>query len=145
MNFKDESRGFRNNNPGNIRNTTIDWKGETKGDDKGFETFESVEYGIRAIFRLLKTYREKHGLRSIREIIYRFAPPNENNTDAYIASVMWYMQHNDVRARRLLTETGENLEPYSESLMPLFVEAIIAHENGLQPFNSEFIKKCSKL
>jgi len=138
------TRGFRNNNPGNIRNTSIDWKGETVGDDKGFETFKAVEYGIRAIFRLLKTYRSK-GFDSIREIIYRFAPPSENQTDQYVLSVMHYMSEHDDNARKLLEEEGEHLKPYPYGLIELFVEAIIHHENGSQPFNREFIEGCSKL
>jgi hypothetical protein len=37
--------------------------------------------------RTLITYQDKHGLRSIRQIISRWAPPVENNTNAYVRAV----------------------------------------------------------
>ena len=36
---------------------------------------------------LLHTYRVRHGLRTIREMISRWAPPSENHTEAYIRAV----------------------------------------------------------
>ena len=33
---------------------------------------------------LMRTYRRKHGLTTIRGIINRFAPPSENNTEKYV-------------------------------------------------------------
>ena len=47
-----------------------------------------MPWGYRAIFvLLLHTYRVRHGLRSIREMISRWAPPSENRTEAYIRAV----------------------------------------------------------
>lgn len=45
---KVKSRGLRNNNPFNLVKTSILWKGKVPGDDPKFETFSSVEYGLRA-------------------------------------------------------------------------------------------------
>ncbi len=45
------------------------------------------EYGIRAIYKLIQTYQNKYGLNTIKSIIYRYAPPNENNTLGYIERV----------------------------------------------------------
>lgn len=80
-------RGIRNNNPLNIRigNT---WIGEVEHPtDKEFEQFESMEYGLRAGFILLHRYINRYGLRTITDIISRWAPSNENNTQNYIRIV----------------------------------------------------------
>ncbi len=62
MNLNNEARGFRNNNPGNIRHGEP-WLGLAEDQtDPDFCQFVSVEYGIRAMFRILETYREKYGL-----------------------------------------------------------------------------------
>ena len=81
-------RGIRNNNPGNLRRNGDPWQGlaERQGDVEFF-TFKSAIYGIRALARTLIAYQDKHGLRTIRQIISRWAPPNENNTNAYIRAV----------------------------------------------------------
>ena len=77
-------RGQRNNNPFNIKDTTIDWKGETGHDfDPTFEEFISMEMGVRAGMLLLRNYLRK-GKNTIGAIITRFAPSSENNTVSYI-------------------------------------------------------------
>ena len=49
-------RGIRNNNPLNIRKGN-NWQGERHPQtDKAFEEFESMQYGIRAGFKLIKKY-----------------------------------------------------------------------------------------
>ena len=82
------TRGLRNNNPGNIDKTGEVGEGqEMPGDDPRFCTFSSMAYGCRALIRTLMTYHAKHDLSTVREIINRWAPPVENNTDAYIKHV----------------------------------------------------------
>ena len=50
--------------------------------------FETLEYGWRAAFYLLtRTYYHKYRLYTIRKIISKWAPPNENLTDTYIQNV----------------------------------------------------------
>ena len=91
-------RGLRNNNPLNIRLSSDRWQGQIapspSGEGRGeaeFCQFESMEYGWRAAFRLLcHTYYGKYKLRTIRDIISRWAPPKENNTPAYIRYVSDY-------------------------------------------------------
>jgi hypothetical protein len=46
--------------------------------------FETREHGIRAWIVLMRTYRVKYRCATVRSIVTRFAPPNENNTQAYI-------------------------------------------------------------
>lgn len=82
------TRGLRNNNPLNIRRTPTKWKGQSNTQtDPEFVQFRSMPWGIRAAFCLLQTYATKHGLRSVRQIINRWAPPTENNTKGYISHV----------------------------------------------------------
>ncbi len=145
MDFIKDARGLRNNNPGNIRATTVDWQGEVKGTDSSFETFEAVEFGIRAIFKLMGTYYKKHGCINIRDMVNRWAPPVENDTKKYILSVLHYMSNFSDAARKEVNVRGENTDPIKANLMPEFVAAIIFHENGFQPFNKEFIEACGLL
>lgn len=82
------SRGLENRNPGNIRQSRVRYKGEVRPSrDSEFKQFESPAWGYRAIFVLLDTYRRRHGLRSLREMISRWAPPSENRTETYIRAV----------------------------------------------------------
>ena len=82
-------RGIRNNNPLNIRRCKDQWKGlRAQQTDPSFCQFESLEYGWRAAFYLLtRTYYHKYRLYTIRMIINKWAPPNENQTLKYIENV----------------------------------------------------------
>jgi hypothetical protein len=145
MEFIEKTRGFRNNNPGNIR-VGNDWKGEIKGDDSEFEVFAAVEYGIRAIYKLTATFANHYNLKSIEEFLQRYAPPIENNTKSYINTVYQYMidhADNEQAAYLLNNKTAANI--HEHNLLPLFIGGIILMENGFQPFNFEFIKDCEDL
>jgi len=80
------TRGYKNKNPGNIRKTQAMWKGEVQGTDKDFKTFQSMPWGYCALAALLREYLN-NGYNTIDKIINRYAPGNENNTTAYIATV----------------------------------------------------------
>lgn len=82
-------RGIRNNNPLNIRRGKDQWKGlRAQQQDAAFCQFETLEYGWRAAFLLLtRTYYHKYRLYTIRKIIGKWAPPGENQTEAYIRNV----------------------------------------------------------
>lgn len=87
-----KTRGIRNNNPGNIRYVAkTPWRGRVPlhlKKDKAFEEFESMALGYRALMITLRTYIQRDRLNTVRKIIGRWAPPEDNNhTDAYIASV----------------------------------------------------------
>ena len=87
------SRGLRNNNPGNIRNSSTVWQGEvTPSKDKSFKQFSSMAYGYRALIKLLQNYQKLYGLKTVAEMIARWAPPVENNTAGYISRVCKEMQ-----------------------------------------------------
>ena len=75
-------RGVRNNNPGNIIAGDT-WLGRT-GTDGKYVKFKAPEYGIRAMGRVIRTYRKQHKINTISSIIKRWAPPSENKTQKYI-------------------------------------------------------------
>lgn len=84
-------RGLRNNNPGNIRINGDLFQGEIRpSKDRSFKQFEMMAYGYRAVFRILSNYRKNYGLDTIRKMIGRWAPENENDTDAYVKAVSDY-------------------------------------------------------
>lgn len=82
------ARGLRNNNPGNIRNSKTVWQGEViPSADRSFKQFRSMAYGYRAMIKLLRNYSLINGCHTIRTMISRWAPPVENDTRSYIATV----------------------------------------------------------
>lgn len=83
----DLPRGVRNNNPLNLR-VGNNWQGELSvNTDGSFEQFESSAYGFRAAAKVIRTYQSKYGLKTINDIVTRFAPPVENNTKNYASFV----------------------------------------------------------
>jgi len=84
-------RGLRNNNPGNIRRNSEVFHGEVNpSKDTAFKQFKSMAYGYRAVFKILSNYYRKYSLTTIRKMIGRWAPENENNTAAYVSLVSSY-------------------------------------------------------
>ncbi len=132
MTNKTPPRGIRNNNPGNLRRTKDPWQGLAKEQtDPEFFTFENPVYGIRALARVLIAYQDDRGLRTIRQIIGRWAPATENDTAGYIESV--------AKSTGFAPDQTLDLHAYAD-LKPL-VEAIIQHENGQQPYTGAQIDK----
>ena len=123
-------RGLRNNNPLNIRHSKDQWEGAAENQtDKSFVQFKTMAYGYRAAWRTLHTYykrlrdRKKHF--TVENIISRWAPPTENDTKAYIRSVL------------ILSSIGgkENLLPPSNPLgydkLSRLIAAMTVIENGI--------------
>jgi hypothetical protein len=112
------ARGVRNNNPGNIRKG-IKWLGRVEpGKDAAFVEFKTMPYGIRALYIDLIN-KHKGGLRTIQGIIYRYAPPSENLTDAYVASV----------AKQIGIPATAVFQPTADTFKK-FAKAVAVHENG---------------
>lgn len=81
---------YRNKNPLNIRYVnTVKWQGQV-GNGGGFVSFVSFEMGYRTAVKILRSYRLR-GIKTISQIISRWAPRSENNTVAYIKAVVDYM------------------------------------------------------
>ena len=126
---KAQARGIRNNNPGNIRHGSDVWQGMSRAQpDAAFVRFDSPVWGVRAMARVLMTYRNRYGLQTVRDIITRWAPPTENNTAAYVFAV----------SQGLGVDPDAPLQ-FPEQL-PELVAEIIKHENGYQPYTMATIK-----
>lgn len=112
------ARGIRNNNPGNIRKG-IKWLGRVEpGKDASFIEFKTMPYGIRALYIDLIN-KHKGGLKTVRDIIYRYAPSSENLTDAYVAFV----------AKEVGIPANAIFEPKT-STFKKFAAAVARYENG---------------
>ena len=82
------ARGIRNHNPGNLRRSSDPWQGlAAEQTDAEFFQFASAKWGIRALARTLIAYQDRVGLKTIQQMIGRWAPPNENDTGAYVRAV----------------------------------------------------------
>ena len=87
----DQTLAYVNMNPLNIRfDKKTNWFGSRLKDRKGFVQFAAFSYGYRAAVMILHSYA-KRNVRTIGEIIERWAPRNENDTEAYIKSVLSFM------------------------------------------------------
>lgn len=118
------ARGIRNKNPFNIRISGTAWQGKvTENTDGSFEQFSSYIYGIRAGVRILLTYKNKHGIKTVRQLINRFAPPTENDTGSYIDHV----------ASAIGVSPDQQID-IEQHLLGL-AKAIIKHENGFNPYS----------
>ncbi len=122
------SRGLDNYNPGNIRRSRVRYRGERHpSTDALFKQFESMAWGYRAMFVLLDTYHKRYGLSTLREIISRYAPPEENHTALYIAVV------SDLTG----IQPDERLDTRDRKVMVPIVAAMSKVENGTPADRSE--------
>lgn len=130
-----QPRGIRNNNPGNIRHGDK-WQGlADKQTDAAFCVFKAPEWGIRALVKILRNYQTKHGLKTVESIINRFAPQIENDTSSYILSVCQVL---DVKP-------CDVIDVFEPGIMMNLLKAVIRHENGIQPYSDEVLKKSLEL
>lgn len=79
-------RGIRNNNPLNIK-IGNDWQGERPNTDGVFEEFETMQYGLRAAFIILRKYINKYGRNTISKIVHSWSPDGDSKECAYMQSV----------------------------------------------------------
>lgn len=122
------TRGLRNNNPLNMRHDKDTWKGEVKpGTDSAFKQFRTMAWGYRAAFKLLHNYQRLHGCRTLADFIRRWAPPSENDTDAYIRIVA---------QRSGLSDTSP-VDTLDSQTMQRIVAAMSQVENGVPADASE--------
>lgn len=91
LNRNDLPRGLRNNNPGNLVRSNNAWLGKipyNQSLDSRFEQFIELRYGIRALMRDIYSDYTKKNKKTVVELINEFAPDFENNTAAYINTVV---------------------------------------------------------
>lgn len=128
-----EPRGIRNNNPGNLVKLDKSWLGEVAGTDTRFATFERPEYGIRAMGKQLLMYQERDGLRTVDEMVYKWAPPSENEATVkgtYQAAV----------ASALGVASTAPVDLTDSITLQKMVEAMLTVENGKNPYDPEVVK-----
>lgn len=70
----------RNNNPGNLRYSPLQ-SGSEQTVNGTFASFSSPEVGWQA----LQDYIAANSGLSLRDFIYKYAPPTENNTSGYLS------------------------------------------------------------
>lgn len=94
-------RGFRNNNPLNLRISGVNWRGKvpvTQNTDGAFEQFDSMHNGIRAALLNIRTYINKYHCDTPRLIIRRWAPDSDGNNSArYVEAVCKLINSNPNR------------------------------------------------
>lgn len=115
-------RGIRLNNAGNIERRNDKWHGMSAIQfDTRFITFDDPKWGLRAIVRIILNYnRVNHAVDTVREIINKWAPTIENDTDAYV-------KHVCVIA---CVKADETLNLKDKRTLTGIVKGIVMHENG---------------
>ena len=118
-------RGIRNHNPGNIRRSATHWLGMAAvQSDPDFLVFADAVHGIRAMAVILHHYGREISPVTVRTVIGRWAPPNENATDIYIRGV----------AAALGISPDQPIDLGRSDVLVSLVTAIIHYENGQQPY-----------
>lgn len=128
-------RGYRNNNPGNIKISANAWKGKkplSENTDGVFEQFYKPEDGIRALGILARNYPRKYGDNTLARIITRYAPSNENDTTAYINAAAKFSGLDPFKVYDFENDPNARLA---------LVGAIIKQENGFQLYDPDFIQE----
>jgi len=139
-----ETRGYLNNNPGNLdRSDTFTWDGEIRDiDDPVLTPFQFHElhygrfcvfvdaiHGIRALAKNLEAYYDKLRLQSVAAIIGKWAPPTENFTTNYIISV----------CETLRVTPNDRIDLKVRNTIRELVKAIIRVECWGQPYDDATI------
>jgi hypothetical protein len=138
-------RGIRNNNPGNIRwQKGVTWQGQAKDrTDSEFVVFDTPEWGIRALIRVLLSYKRR-GVVTPAAIINRWAPPKGQAQDGRA-----YTQNTGAYVRSISAALGVGadavIDVESADTLRLLLPAIIQHENGQQPYAPEVLERAMEL
>ena len=94
-------RGQRNNNPMNIVGGPNRWQGmKGKQEDRNFVQFTTMTYGVRAAMILLTKYHRDYNLKTVPEIIHRWAPDGGEAEKNYITHVRNTLFKSDINQTR---------------------------------------------
>ena len=128
-------RGYRNNNPLNIRLSSNNWKGEIKPSaDKSFCQFQTMAYGFRAAMVCIRTYITKHNCNTLQEIINRWAPWTDgNNPLNYAKKVMNTFPDT-------FPDKETVIDYHNQNQMTKLVYAMAIVENGSEPQMTDCIQ-----
>lgn len=111
----------RNHNPGNLR---------IPGSATGFQSFQNDDQGIAALSRQLTLYEQRDHLTTIRGILNKYSPGNENDTQALIANA----------SKRTGFGPDQQLDPKSLDQLVKLVVAITKQENGSSSFTENGVR-----
>jgi hypothetical protein len=134
MNVTPPRRGERNHNPCNLRfNTAIRWQGldEPPADDHGLCRFVDDAHGLRAGAKDILTKYRVDRLRTVRAIIDKYAPPNENNTESYI----------DYVSKSMGVSADAILGLAHEDTLFEFIKAVIDQEEGRDIYPDALVRQ----
>ena len=128
-------RGYRNNNPLNIRISGNNWKGEIKpSQDGSFCQFTTMAYGFRAAMVCIRTYIRKYGCDTLEKIINRWAPWGDgNNPVRYAQRVM-------DRFPETFPDKEVTIDYTNRDQMTKLVYAMAIVENGSEPVMTDCYK-----
>lgn len=124
--------GIRNNNPGNLKQTTPrqGWLGAaSETPDPPFESFVSYRYGLRAAIKLLRN-KASNGYNTPRKLINLWAPVSDNSaasTNNYINQV----------ADSLGTTPDQVFNPDDKDTVYKIMSAIEEWENDMTVINEQ--------
>jgi hypothetical protein len=121
--------GIRLNNPTNIRSVKGQtWIGQAANQpDENFVKFVDAKYGYRASNHIIMR-GWLSGRQSIKDVISHWAPPNENDTEAYEQAI----------SQRINWPVGTALELPAQ--MPQLLHAITIQEQGFFPYTDQTIQ-----
>ncbi len=108
------------NNPLNIRPV---------GKTKGFMHYGSIAEGLKAAAWQLQHFEYAHGLDTIAKIVTRFAPPEENDTAAYIKFV----------AHKMQIPATQHLDLHNKEVLGKLVSAMAKIENKKNNFSPQVV------
>lgn len=112
------TRAERNRNPGNLEFRGQPGAEPEEGSGR-FAKFQSVADGVSALVKQLQRYGDR-GTDTITEIVSKYAPPNENDTQAYIAAL----------AKRMGVSPDKELDLNDAETLSGLVKGISRHESG---------------
>lgn len=133
-------RGYRNNNPLNIRISGNNWKGEIKpSSDGSFCQFVDMAHGFRAAMCCIRTYIRKHNCKTLQSIINRWAPWEDgNNPVRYCSRVMSRFPETFPSVDTVISFTDREQ-------MTKLVYAMAIVENGSEPVMSDCEQAFNKM
>ena len=126
--------GITLNNPGDLEVGGPVFQGQVGSEGKFLKFIDPV-HGLRAIIMRLRAYQANDGCMNLHDMIYRWAPPEDNNpTAVYLTDVA--------------TATGLSPDPLAPSvdltdptICANLMTAITQQENGVQPYSAMTIQR----
>jgi hypothetical protein len=138
----DQTRGERNNNPGNINFVaSIQYVGQLGVENvppgetykPRFARFDTPDNGVRALCVCLLAYYRRHGLDTVAGIINRWSPRSDDNaTLAYINAV----------SKDLGVKPADVILLSDAGTLGKLATSIIRQENSRVPYPSAMIAAC---